>query len=304
MKTGKISIRLAIAALSLSLLAVSCRKKEKEDNEPLDNEQVTASDQNDAEQNANDIDNIGSQAIETYTNNFMYGREMSGNLTGGATITLGAQTCTVDFGTTGVIGNDGKTRTGKLFYDWSASTNGATKYRHPGFKYTVTSSNYVVDGNQVNVINKTVENITAVSNGTFNPATTNLKWSVNANISMVKSGATITWNCSRTKELINTSDPNVYSGTTNPIAWSLAKIKLNGNSSGVNKKGESYTAVATDLVRDYTCQTGGRHRFVSGILEYTPGTRRTRRIDFGNGACDNIATVTIVGTNISFTIGQ
>lgn len=304
MKTSKVSIRLAIAALSLSLLAVSCRKKEKEEVPAIDNEQSTASDQNEAERNANDIDNIGAQAIETNTTNFMYGREMAGSLAGGATITLGAQTCTVDFGTTGVIGNDGKTRTGKLFYDWSGSTNGATRYRHPGFKSTTTSSNYMVDGNAVNVISKTVENITPNSGGVFNPATTNLKWSIAANISLVKSGATISWNCSRTKELMNTSDPNVYSGPTNPIAWQLAKIKLNGNSSGVNRNGENYTAVAIDLLRDYTCQTGGRHRFVSGILEYTPGTRRTRRIDFGNGACDNIATVSIVGTNITFTIGQ
>jgi hypothetical protein len=308
MKTSKISISLAVAVLSLALITVSCRKKEKEVKpDPIDNEQGTAADQNEAERNANDIDNIGSQAVESYTNNFMYGRSISdnamlaGSLAGGATITLGAQTCTVDFGTVGVVGNDGKTRTGKLFYDWTGSTQGATRYRHPGFKCITTSGNYVVDGNQVNIISKVVENITAAG---FNPATTNLKWTINSNISIVKSSATLSWNCNRTKELMNTNDPMVYSSATNPIVWSLAKIKLNGNSSGVNRNGENYIAVATDLVRDYTCNLAGRHRFVSGILEYTPGTRKTRRIDFGNGACDNIATVSIIGTNITFTIGQ
>jgi hypothetical protein len=309
MKTSKIKLGLTITVLGLSLMTVSCRKKEKEV-EPEDNEQTTASDQNDAERNTNDIDNIGSQAIETYTSGFMYGRTLndnstlSTNLAGGATITLGATSCTVDFGTVGVIGGDGKTRTGKLFYDWSGSTMGATRYRHPGFKCVTTANNYVVDGNAVTINSKMVENVTATTGGTFNPQTTNLKWNVNANIAVAKSGATLTWNCTRTKELINTNDPQVYAGASTPIDWSKAKIKINGNSSGVNRKGESYTAVASDLVRDYTCQTGGRHRFVSGILDYTPGNRKTRRIDFGNGACDNIATVTILGTNISFTIGQ
>ena len=172
----------------------------------------------------------------------------------------------------------------------------------------VTSSGYSVDGNQVNIINKTVTNTTPSSvSGQTVYTGTNLTWNISANISITKSNSeTISWTCNRTKELINSNDNTCYNGQYVGINWTKAKIKLNGTASGVNAKNENYTAVATDLVRDFTCSPDAahphRHPFTSGKIAYTPGSRPTRTIDYGNGACDLNATVTINGATYAITL--
>jgi hypothetical protein len=47
---------------------------------------------------------------------------------------------------------------------------------------------------------------------------------------------------------------------------------------------------------------GCRRHFTQGLLQHTPGGKATRYIDFGNGACDSDATVTINGTNYNITL--
>ena len=190
------------------------------------------------------------------------------------TSTVTPKTFTIDFGTTGCTGTDGRVRSGKLVYDFSGSTLGATRYRNPGFSMNVSSINYVVDGYTVNITNKTISNTTPASL----PNGTNLTWSVSANISILKpGGGTITWLCNRTKELTNTSDVNCYSGQANPIKWSKAIVKINGTATGVNTSGETYSSTATNLVRDFNCSPSvlypHKHPFISGTILYTPGSR-------------------------------
>jgi len=309
-KTSTISMGLAILFTIASLSFTSCKKKEKEVTPTTteeDTEQTTATDNNMAENTAADIESMGGQvsdggSLATY--------KMSGasaldamEASGCAAISAVGQTITVDFGTVGCIGKDGRTRTGKLIYDFSGSSpSSATHYRNPGFSMNVTSQNYVVDNFTVNITNKTVTNITPNTiPSTPNPGT-NLKWSIVANLTILKpGGGTITWTCSRTKELTNTSDSTCYKGQFIPIDWTRAIVKLNGSASGVNAKSENYTAVATNLVRDFQCSPDPlhvhRHPFISGTVAYTPGTRPTRTIDYGNSACDLNATVTI-GTHV------
>ncbi len=304
-RTSGISLGLAIVFTIASLSFSSCRKKEKETPaEEEDTEQSTSTDNNVAESFAADIESIGSQvsdggSLSTYKTTGTSGIEAMES-SSCAVITISGQTVTVDFGTAGCIGQDGRTRTGKLIYDFSASVSGATHYRNPGFSMNVTSQSYVVDNYTVNIGNKTVSNITpnTIASG-VNPGT-NLKWSVAANVSIVKpnNAGTISWTCSRTKELTNTSDTNCYKGQSRPIVWTKAIVKLNGSASGVNTNGENYSAVATNLVRDFNCAPDPvlrphRHPFISGTIVYTPGSRPVRTIDFGNGACDMNATVTI-----------
>lgn len=294
-----------IAALVLS----SCRKKQETAENPAtvqDTEQSTAEDNNRAESYVSDIESIGGQvsdegSLATYKTTGSTGEEAM-ETSGCASITFSGQTFTVDFGTTGCVGRDGRTRTGKLIYDFSASSpSTALHYRNPGFNMNVTSQNYVVDGYSVNIVNKTVSNTTPNTiPGGVNPGT-NLTWAITASVNIVKpnSGGTITWSCSRTKELMNTNDTNCYRGQNRNIEWSKAIIKLNGSASGVNARGENYTAAASNLVRDFNCSPDPlrihRHPFISGTITYVPGTRPTRTMDFGNGACDLNATVTING---------
>ncbi len=304
MKTSKIYLGLASLLIAGSLTFTSCRKKEKTQPQDPDTEQSTATDNNLAENHANDIDAMGSQVCDTYTlstyrtNGLASGQEALA-LSPTATVTVVGKVVTIDFGSIGCVGADGKTRTGKLIYDYSASPASATRYRHFGFKMSVTSQSYVVDGTQVNIINKTVTNTTPLSTPTGTNPGTNLTWSVTANISIVKAGngGTISWSCNRTKELTTTYWP-CYVDQATPINWLQAKVKLNGSASGTNAKGETFTAVAHDLVRDFTCHPDAHPHhcpFVSGTISYTPGNRPTRLIDFGNGACDLSATVLING---------
>ena len=308
MKTSKIYLGLGVALIACSITFSSCRKRDKTPEVEPDTEQSTATDNNLAEGTSSDIEAMGSQVAESYTIT-TYKTNGNGILSMAPCASVlsntVAKTYTVDFGTTGCVGADGRVRTGKLFFDFSGSVPAtAIYYRNPGFKMVVTSSNYVVDGNAVTITNKTITNTTPAGA----PAGTNLTWAISANISIAKanSGGNISWSCNRTKELTNTSDPLCYANQTTAINWTKAKIKINGTTSGTNAKGESFSATATNLVRDFTCAPDvskpHRHPFISGTISYTPGSRPVRLIDFGNGACDFNGTVTINGQTWSFTL--
>lgn len=303
MKTNlKFPNYLLLGVLSLSLTVGACRKKEEVvDTTDTDTEQSTADDNNRAESYVVDIEAVGSEVSEKGTLEQYKGAAEEGITTSSCAVVsgYGTKTITVDFGT-GCLGNDGRTRSGKLIYDFSASTpTSAVYYRNPGFSMKVSSQNYVVDGYSITINNKNVSNTTpATIPSGVNPGT-NLTWAISANVSIAKpnGGGTITWTCNRTKELVNTSDSSVYRGQALAIVWSKAIVKLNGSASGVNAKSENYTAVATNLVRDFNCSPDAsrprRHPFISGTVVYTPGARRVRTIDYGTGSCDMNATVSI-----------
>lgn len=315
MKTS--ATKLAALMLICSIGITSCRKREKEEIiKSEDNEQVTANDNNLAESIASDMDLMGSQISE---NGSLSSFKTAGSsaLAGDlglaavcATVSgVGTQTITVDFGSTPCVGADGRTRSGKLIYNFSASSpSTSVYYRNPGFNMNVTSLNYVVDGYQVNIINKNVSNTTSSSipQG-INPGT-NLTWAISANISITKpNNSTLSWTCNRTKELLNTSDPACYQGQSTAINWSQAQVKINGNSSGTNAQGESFTATASNLIRYMTCTPDvnrpGRHPFISGTLAYTPGTRFTRTINFGSvNSCDFNAILSIANQTFNIVL--
>lgn len=286
----------SLLVLATSLTVVSCKKDKKEEQ---DTETTAASDNSYSENAANDIMLIGNQAMDnannTLTSYKLVKPEDEPFLLSCASVTVDTvlKKVTVTFNNT--VCNDGRTRNGSLTYDYSQSTNGAKRYRSPGFKCVVTSNNYSVDGNAITINSKTIQNTTPVG---FNPQTTNLTWTINANISVTKSnGGIVTWNCTRYKTLLNTSDPAVYTNDLSPIAWSKARIGLTGNASGVTAQGNNYTAnITSQLVRDFSCAPGAyahRHPFIQGVLQFTPQGKQTRVIDYGNGACDMTATLTI-----------
>ncbi|MBL7917064.1 MAG: hypothetical protein JNM96_01615 [Bacteroidia bacterium] len=309
----------ATVLLSTSLVFVSCKKRDKKTAEEPDKEANTARDNASLEAINNDIDFMGSQlsengSLSTYKQNGNNGLTDVLSIAPNATVTgFGTSTITVNFGSTPTLCQDGRKRSGMLFFDISSSTpTTSVFFRNPGFEVHVTSLNYVVDSNQVNIINKSVQNITPASIPTGTNPGTNLRWVTTANISVIKpnSGGTIAWAVpSRTIELINTNDANCYKGQLFPIIWSKAIVKINDGSpvSGTNAKGESYTAKAIDLIRDFNCRPSTlmpyRSPFVEGKIEYKPGSRATRLFDFGvRTSCDFNATVTINGVTYAITL--
>lgn len=295
MKTTKFTLSFAVIALSLAIAVVSCKKKDTTN----DTDSAAAEDQALADRTASDVVNIGSQSSETKgsLSDYRYGDENSLAVCAAVNWDSLNRKITVTFN--GGVCMDGKTRSGILVYDFSGSPAGAYHFRNFGFTFTVTSSNYVVNGMAV-TINKTVTNTTQASG--FNPATKNLTWTMTGSITINTGVGTITHNETKNMTLLNTSDTvNVYHGQSIPISWKYARIGLTGSVNGTTAKGETYTAnVITQLVRDFTCAPNtsysGHHPFINGTLDFTPGSKATRHIDFGypsGGACDDLALVTI-----------
>lgn len=64
---------------------------------------------------------------------------------------------------------------------------------------------------------------------------------------------------------------------------------LNGSAKGVSRTGREFnTFITTPLVRKMTCGY-----IAEGVIELSPKGFAKRMIDFGDGTCDNLATVTI-----------
>ena len=279
-----------------------CKKK---DTIAADSDTSGANDVSVAENTSNDVVNIGAQASEKGST-LSYREANDQGLFSCASVVIDSvvnRTITVTFNGSTCL--DGRTRSGSLVFNYSASPASAKHYRDPGFTFTVTSQNYIVDGNQVNIINKTVTNTTPAG---FNPSTTNETWSISANISIIRASnaGTVTWTCNRTITLLNTASVYPMTDTIpghnySAIDWPMAKTQLDGTASGTRANGETYTATATAMVRDFGgCNIAGRHPFISGELDYSPSGKATRYINFGNGTCDLLATVTIY--NVSYTI--
>ena len=294
MKTRKLFLGITALVVASGLIITSCKKKEEKDSDTS-----AASDHNYAENVSNDITNIGDQAGDGSGNSLnTYKLEPASTFMLSCAQSVTRDTVnkiiTVDFGANPTICLDGRTRSGKLQFAYT----GGVHYRDSGIVITLTPINYTVDGNQITGT-KTIRNLGRI-NGNF-------KWNVQANMQIVKANGdgTISWSCNKTKELLNTSA--VYFGPNQAIDWKKAKIGITGNANGTTAKGDNFTATVTNqLVRDFACAPDPskphRHPFIQGSIDFTPGTKPTRHIDFGNGNCDFDATVTINGTSYNITL--
>ncbi|MDF2450746.1 MAG: lipoprotein precursor [Bacteroidota bacterium] len=73
-------------------------------------------------------------------------------------------------------------------------------------------------------------------------------------------------------------------------------ISIEGNSSGVNREGRSFsTSITSPLIKKSSCKW-----ITSGTLDLTPSGFKARTVDYGAGGCDDDATYTVNGQTISF----
>lgn len=304
MKTKQLILTLSTLVLAGSLMLTGCRKKTKETEDP-DKDQSAAQENQLAENYMNDVAGIGSQGSENGSLSTYRGGDVQDVFgISSATLTFGPSTFTVDFGPLpGVNCLDGRKRSGKLMFDWSGSTNGATVYRNPGYKLSISSANYTVDDYTVNIVNKMITNTTPTTIPAGPNPGINLTWNVTANVNIIKpaGGGTITWNCNRNKTLVNTNDTTCYKGQSTYIRWNKARIQIDGNATGLTAGGENYTAYMIGMTRDFgACGAFLKYPWIKGNLNFTPGTKATRYVDFGNGSCDRTAVVTINGIDYTF----
>lgn len=276
--------RLPVLALSFAVLGLtaSCDRKEKDndDTAPIEELQVTSSDH----ATADNDDAVASESIEQDTpaeadmsraiNAGSPAAERRSMAGGCATRTWdpATHTLTIDFGAVNCTCNDGRERRGQLIAVFSGRPN------VPGTIVTITRQNYFVNDNQhlgTKVITYTDYNAWQVvmTGGQINFA----------------DGRTATWTADRT--VTRTAAPGVPTTFT-----------IRGTASGVNRKGNHYSAAIDDahpLVKRR--EAGCYNVFVDGILTVRNNTRdRIAVLNYNpSGAtpapCDDLATVSVNG---------
>ncbi len=253
------------AATTISLNG--CRK------ENLDDNMNAAEDNALSEVSFSDVQSIADEAASGSMTSYKTGSS-DGILSTCATIThdtiSNLRVLTIDFGTVNCTCNDGRLRRGKIIVTYS------DPYREPGHVHTITFDNYFVNDNQV-LGTKTVTNNGYNTDG-------NLYYSIEIDGSIIRANGagTLIFVSSREREWIE--------GESTP-QWSDDVYLVTGTASGSNSQGGSFTAEITAALR----RTVACHQFVSGTAEVTPANRPVRYIDFGDGTCDNEATVTVNG---------
>ncbi len=153
-------------------------------------------------------------------------------------------------------------------------------YSTAGTIITVTTENYFVNGNKV-------EGTKTVINEGLN-ADGNIYFSVSVidGLITLETGETISWDATRTREWMEGEGTLVMEDDVYAISDGIG---ADFAASGINRNGTAFsTHIAEPLVKEMDCIW-----MVSGILEVTPEGLTTRELDFGDGSCDNDATLTI-----------
>jgi hypothetical protein len=178
------------------------------------------------------------------------------------------RTVTVDYGE-GCTGPNGRVRKGKII----TVVNG--KYRNEGFYRTSTFDEFYIDGYKIDGINK-------VENMGYNQAQ-NINFLVTLENGKVTApdGTVTTREFERTREWT--------AGFNTPRIRFDDVYMITGGASGVNKKGETYTQeIILPLEVAQSCRW-----IKSGSIEIIIDEKPAITLDYGDGTCDAVATVSV-----------
>ena len=199
-----------------------------------------------------------------------------------ATVTLDTtvfpRVLTIDFGDTNCLCNDGRYRRGRILVSFTG------RYYQPGTIITTTFDNYYVNDNQV-------EGTKVVTNNGFNDQG-HLSWtiSVNSIITLANGDGTISWESQRTREWVE--------GFTTPYDRWDDVFLITGQASGERASGLKWTREITNPLKvKLACRF-----IVSGTVQINPEGMPMRTLDYGDGECDNIATVTVDGNTYTINL--
>lgn len=263
----KITKWLLASTLLLGILFTACKKDE---DGTVATEQITAAeDQTSANDIYEDVDEQVDEAIETR------GGDPSGNACPTVTIDPadpnGAsgsypRTMTIDFGTDGCTGVDGRVRKGQIVVNLTDTLTNVGAVR------TATFVDYYVDGVHVEGT-RTLTNQGANADGNLSFTRTVVGGKIT-----YPNGKTTSWEANHTM---------VLTEGANTATWLDNVWEVSGNASGITRNGKAFTSeITTPLVRKRVCRWA-----VSGVKTLTI-EGKTITIDYGNGTCDRIATVT------------
>lgn len=209
--------------------------------------------------------------------------ESETTLNGCTTVTLDTtvnpHTVLIDFGP-GCTGYDGKVRGGQIYATFNnrdMSLAGTTV--HAEFR------DYTVDGDTIG------GTLDLVNNGATNDATMEGTIDVNSNISFEGNAGTLEGNFHY--------DLHFYNNYT-PINQTDDLFAFWGGGTGIVSSGREFTLTLTEPL--YRKRQSGCNFFVGGIVTLDIDGESTRTMDYGNGTCDNIATIIQDGNTQTITL--
>jgi hypothetical protein len=288
MKTNRLIFSTTAIIVALSLTFTGCRKKQEKDSDTSG-----AEDNSLADKSFEDMGQIANEAASGNVSSYKDGN-YDGLLSLCATKTHDTvnHIIVVDFGTANCLCNDGRYRRGKIFISYSNSVHpvpysywdSLTVINISTTKAGDPSSDTYFVGNDQSSMNQIIGTKVLTNKG--HNAAHHMNWDITANGQVIKSNGTIQWQSTRNREWL--------AGEGTP-QWSDDEYGITGSANGNSANGTPFTMqITSQLIRKVAC---AKH-FVSGTFDFTPGTKPVRHVDFSppnNGACDNIATVTING---------
>lgn len=268
MKKARFITVLAVFAI-FAIFTTGCKKEtiELEDNSISQDDAYAESTFENVGDIADEAYDIGSgNNLKAYPGERMF-------LSDCATVTLDTTSLpyvmTIDFGEENCLCHDNKFRRGKIIVTFNG------RYHQPGTVITHTFDNYYVNDDKVDGT-KVVTNMGENENG-------NIYFTIEVvGVIQKEDGSTFSWNSSREREWIQGSD------TRN--RWDDIYL-ITGYAEGIRPNGLTWEREILNALRvELACRF-----IVSGSIEIRPEGCPVRLLDYGDGACDNEATVTING---------
>ncbi len=276
MKTNRI-LQTGIMMFAVAFFTLTGCKKETPDTDTS-----AASDNDQAESIYNSVFNTVDDIAKNTSgiNRIGGGSQPYHVLSNCATITVDTvsnpKVVTIDFGITNCLCNDNVYRRGKIIAAFTG------RYSTPGTTVTVTFDNFYHNNFKVEG-NKTIHNDGINGAG-------HLSFSIHVFGSITNTNnQTLSWTSTRIREWI--------AGSTT-INWDDDIYLITGTASGTGFGGKTFSANITIPLRiELSCT-----HIVSGAMDITPQDKPVRTIDWGTGACDDQATVTISGHTYLITL--
>lgn len=277
MKTRNISILLFLLAASFTFFT-GCKKDEKEDPN-----KETSVDRNSilAERTFNDIGNYTAIALSSGKSMLKSGESVMHPGTSCLVISFDLSSMpyklVLDFGSSNCLCEDGLYRRGKIL------VSAASGFGDSLATLTTTLENFYVNDNQITGT-RILKNKGHNSSGHINWDVT-----VDGSIVLASGEGTITYQAAHNSEMIEGENTMDYSDNV---------FSITGSANGTAITGQAYSSViTTPLISKSTCAY-----FVSGVVEITPAVQPLRTLNYGNGECDNKATVTVSGITFDITL--
>ncbi len=173
----------------------------------------------------------------------------------------------IDYGTVNCLCRDGKYRRGTIIVTFTGP------YRKTGTVTTHTFNEFFVNDNKLEGT-RTVTNKGPNNTGSFE-----FEIEAAVKITLKEEKGAMEWN---TKHL------RTWIQGYNTREWKDDVYTITGGGNFNWAKGSVSRTIIVPLRKEATCQ-----HFVSGTVKIVPSARQERLLDYGDGTCDNVATVTI-----------